>query len=248
MNRFAGLFAFLACAGLPVVGQQCPGVDKNGISIPSESQSLEGQLIYHDGIRQWFELKFDRSECGQRSIELTRTDGKWAALEIFRGCRVRTKGFIDDSPTGYYSLEKFQNVVDIEPVGTCARKAPLPAAPNAEPDATVQRYRVNMDVDYEPGDHPIIFRVTSGDKELRPWQAYASYWLTGGFVLYGRCGRGFVVDRVFGTPQADPQHFTAPRESDDQAMFDPEGAADAGINHMRLGFTCVREPSPPAEE
>jgi hypothetical protein len=97
-----------------------------------------------------------------------------------------------------------------------------------------------MDVDFKPGDHPIVFRVSSSGKDLRPWQAYASYWLTGGFVLYGRCGQGFVVDKVFGTPQATPSHFDEPRDPHDMAMFDPETAAASGKKDLRLGYVCVR--------
>lgn len=234
MNRFSGLLVFIVCAGPPVLGQQCPSADTNGASIPSETRTLEGQLIYHNGIRQWFELKLDKPECGQSSIQLTRTDDKWAALEIFRSCRVRSKGTIDDSPTGYYSLDKFQDVIQIQPVGNCTRKAPLPRASKGTPDANIQQYQVDMDVNYEPGDHPIIFHVTGGGKELQPWQVYASYFFTGGFVLYGYCGDGFAVERVFGTPEAHPQFI-------DQAAFDPESAAFAGIHHLHLGYICVRE-------
>jgi len=100
--------------------------------------------------------------------------------------------------------------------------------------------RVDLRVTWEPGDHSISFRVTNGGKELRPWQAYASYHLTGGFVLFGRCGDGFVVDEVFGTPEAHPGHVDDPRSPDDMAMFDPESAAAAGKNDLQLGYTCVR--------
>jgi hypothetical protein len=98
-----------------------------------------------------------------------------------------------------------------------------------------------MHVNYAPGDHPVLFRVTSGGKELQPWRAYASYMLTGGFVLYGLCGDGFVVDKVFGTPQASPSHFTESRELGDMAMFDPESAAASGKTDLHLEYTCVRE-------
>jgi len=74
------------------------------------------------------------------------------------------------------------------------------------------------------------------------WQAYASNWLTGGFVLYGYCAKGFVVDRVFGTPEATPSHSTEPRDPSDAAKFDPEGAADSGKKQMHLAYTCLRKP------
>lgn len=223
-------------------GQQCPQPSTTGSSTASEPRTLEGQLVYHDGMRQWFELKLDQPQCGQASIQLVRGERNWTSLEVLRGCRVRSRGPIDFSPTGYYSLDTYQNVDDIEPVGRCARQPPLPDYSRAKPDKEVRAYRVEMDVDYEPGDHPIVFRVSSSGKELRPWQAYASYSLTGLFVLYGRCGEGFVVDRVFGTPQAKPSHFDEPRDSNDMAMFDPESAAASGKKDLRLGYTCVRKP------
>ena len=99
-----------------------------------------------------------------------------------------------------------------------------------------------MDIDYEAGDHPIVFRVSSAGKDLRPWQAYASYLLTGGFVLYGLCGKGFVIDQVFGTQEAKPSHSDEPRDSSDMAMFDPESAAAAGQKKLQLGYICVRNP------
>ena len=95
-----------------------------------------------------------------------------------------------------------------------------------------------MHVKYD-GDHPIQFRISSGGKELKPWQAYASYFFTGGYVLYGYCGAGFVVNKVFGTPQASPSHFEEPRTSGDAAMFDPEGAAASGNKNMHLVYTCL---------
>jgi hypothetical protein len=97
-----------------------------------------------------------------------------------------------------------------------------------------------MHVDYGPGDHPIVFHVRSGKRDLRPWQAYASYMLTGGFVLYGLCGQGFVVDKVYGTPAARPSHFDEPRDPGDMAEFDPETAAQSGKTDLHLGYSCVR--------
>ena len=66
--------------------------------------------------------------------------------------------------------------------------------------------------------------------------------LTGGFVLYGHCGEGFVVDDVSGTAEARPMHFDEPRNPADMAAYDPESAADAGKRDLHLGYTCVRQP------
>lgn len=220
-------------------GQACPQTSETGPDVQSEPRTLEGRLVFHDGIRQWFELKLDEPQCGETSIQLVRA-GDETPMEVVRGCHVRSRGALDFSPTGYYSLDMYQDVQAIEPVGKCDRKPPFTDYSNARPDKGIRAYRVDMQVDYEPGDHPIVFHVTSAGKELRPWQAYASYLLTGGFVLYGYCGEGFVVDKVFGTPEAHPSHFDTPRASGDMAMFDPENAAAAGKKDLQLGYTCVR--------
>jgi hypothetical protein len=224
-------------------GQQCPQTSTTGPNTASEVRKLEGALVFHDAIRKWFELKLDAPQCGQASIELIRaTIEDWRPLEVLRGCRVRSSGTIGISGTGYYSLEMYQDVEDIESIGSCEKQLPLPDYTDAKPDETVRQYRVEMHVNYGPRDHPIIFRVSSAGKELQPWQAYASYTLTGGFVLYGHCGEGFVVDKVFGTSQAKPSHFEEPRTPDDMAAFDPESAAASGIRDLHLGYTCVRKP------
>jgi hypothetical protein len=224
-------------------GQQCPQTSTTGPSRASEVQKLEGSLVFHDAIRKWYELKLDTPQCGQASIELVRTTlDDWRPLEVLRGCRVRSSGTIGFSTTGYYSLEMYQDVVEIESVGVCEEQLPFPDYADAKPDESIRQYRVDMHVNYGPEDHPIVFRVSSGGKELRPWQAYASYTLTGGFVLYGQCGEGFVVDKVFGTSQAKPSHLEEPRTPDDMAVFDPESAAASGIKNLHLGYTCVRMP------
>ncbi len=228
---------------VPVLGQQCPQASETGPHTTSEVRTLEGKLVFHDAIRKWFELKLDAPQCGQASIELVRgsLDDR-SPLQILRGCRVRSSGNIGFSTTGYYSLDMNQDVVEIEPIGACDKQLPLPDYSDAKPDSTVRKYRVDMHVDYEPGDHPILFHVSSAGKDLQPWQAYASYMLTGGFVLYGHCAEGFVIDKVFGTSEAKPSHFDEPRTPDDMASFDPESAVAAGKKNLRLGYTCVRQP------
>lgn len=224
----------------PAVAQQCPKRNPTGPIIASEVRSLEGALVFHDGIRQWFELKLDEPQCEQPSIQLVRGEADWSPLEVLRGCRVRATGRLDFSGTGYYSLDVFQSVKKIAPVGACARQLLFPDYSKAKPEQSIREYRVEMHVNYSPGDHPIDFRVSSAGRALAPWQAYASYMLTGGFVLYGQCGKGFAVDEVFGTPEADPSHFVEPHMPGDMAMFDPESAAAAGKKDLHLGFTCVR--------
>lgn len=232
--------ALVVSAAMFATGQACPKWRETGPSVPSEVLTLGGQLFFHDGIRKWFELRLEEPRCGEGSIQLVEGERAGTLMEVLRGCRVRSRGAIDFTDTGYYSLGVYQNVQVIEPVGACERQSPFPDYSQAKPDKAIRTYRVDMHVNFEPGDHPVVFRVTSTGKEVLPWQAYASYLLTGGFVLYGLCGDGFVVDKVFGTPEARPGHFDDPRSSGDRAMFDPESAVVAGKKDLRLGYTCVR--------
>jgi hypothetical protein len=198
---------------------------------------LEGRLIFHDGIRPWFELKLFQQECGQASIQLVRSDFDTKPLEILRGCRIKSQGVLRFRFTGYLSLDVYQDVEQIEPVGKCERQAPFPDFSGVKPDKSVREYKVEMHVN---GSRPIIFTVSEAGHSLRPWQVYASYFLTGGFTLYGMCGEGFVVDKAFGTPQANPAHSEEPRSSTDWAMFDADSAAAFGKKVLDLGYTCVR--------
>jgi len=165
----------------------------------------------------------------------------WTSLEVLRGCRVRSTGTLAIPLTGYYSLHVYQSVNEIEPIDDCALQTPFPDYSEVRPEKSIRGYRVDMQVDCMPGDHPILFRVSSEGKTLLPWQAYARYWLTGGLLLYGYCGEGFVVDKVFGTSEVDPTHFDKPRTPSDMATFGLESAEAAGKKDLHLGYTCVRD-------
>ena len=192
---------------------------------------MEGRLIFHDGIQEWFELKLDQPQCGEPSIELFEQDSN--PLAILRGCRIKSQGALIFSARGNIR----QIVEQIEAVGRCVHKAPFPDFSNVKPDSAIREYRVEMHLN---GSHTIHFRVSQPGKALRPWQAYASYLLTGGFLLYGSCADHFVVEKVFGTSQANPKHFEEARGPTDMAMFDLETAARLGKKDLDLGFTCVR--------
>jgi hypothetical protein len=193
---------------------------------------LQGSLIFHDGIQGWFELKLDRPQCGEASIELFDQDSK--ALAILRGCRTKSQGALIISARGNIR----QIVEQIEAVGRCVHKVPFPDFSNVKPGSEIREYRVEMHVN---GSRPIHFRVSQAGKRLQPWQVYASYLPIGGdFLVYGWCAEGFIVDTVFGTPEANPAHSEEARGPNDQAVFDLEGAARLGKKHPELGFTCIR--------
>ena len=221
------LFAIvLALSATPSLFAQCPSVGTE-----TTVRTLQGRLIFHSEIQDWFELKLDQPQCGEPSIELFEQDSK--PLEILRGCRIRSQDVLIFSARGNIR----QIVEQIEPVGGCMRKAPFPDFSNVKPDNAIREYRVEMHVH---GNDPIHFRVLQAGKALRPWQAYASYLLTGGFLLYGLCADDFVVDEVFGAPQANPSHSPGARVPGDMAAFDLDRAAGLGKKDLDVGFTCVR--------
>ena len=228
------LLLALALCVVPPLFAQCPSADPGGGD--GGNWTLEGRLIFHDGIRPWFELKLDQPQCGQSSIQLVRVDDS-KPLEVLRGCRTKSQGVLRFRFTGYLSLDVYQVVDQVESAGKCVRRAAFPDYSGVKPDGSLHEYRVEMHVN---GDRPIVFTVTQAGHTLRPWQAYASYWLTGGFVLYGKCGVGFVVDKVFGPSQANPGHFEEARSSNDMATFDLDRAAVNGKTVVDLGYTCVR--------
>jgi len=242
MSRVVALVAIhvVGFSAVAALAQECPQTSPTGTTIASTARTLEGSLIYHDDIRKWFEIKLDHPQCRQSSIQLVPENDEWKAIEVLRGCRVKSTGSIDFSGTGYFSLGTWQNVQQIDAVGLCRRQLPFPDYSKEKPTKSVQKYRVNMHINYAHEGQPIMFRISSAGRELLPWQVYASYELTGGFVLYGKCAEGFVVDRVWGTPQANPSHFDEPRTEDDMATFDPESAAASGKNDLHLSYTCVR--------
>src|SRR5215469_12186731 len=116
----------VVCAVGSASAQSCPKSSEAGPSVQPEVLTLEGQLIFHDGIRKWFELKLSKPQCGQVSSQLMRTERDWAPVEVLRGCRVKSKGPLDFSPTGYYSLDMYQDVQAVGSVGKCERKLPFP--------------------------------------------------------------------------------------------------------------------------
>jgi len=237
---FALMLIFAAGITNDACAQDCPQPSATGPNVASQAQTLEGQLVYHNGIRHWFELQLDAPQCGESSLQLMQIGAEdFSALAVLRGCRVRSTGTIDFSPTGYYSRNLFQDVKKIEPVGACAKQPPFPPEPDAKPDKQVQAYKVTMHVVYGDENQPIVFDVRSDGRELQPWQAYASYWLTGDLALYGKCAEGFAVGDVSGTPEADPGHFW-PGEEVDMATFEPEAAAQRGNSVLDLSYTCIR--------
>ena len=179
MRAFVLVCALAVLTVSSAFAQSCPSLSDNGPSVESEPVALEGRLMFHDNIRGWFELKLDRPQCEQSAIELVHAKPIGAPMEIYRGCRVRSRGIIDFSTTGYYSLEMYQDVRSIQPIGPCTLKSRFPDYSKAKPDPSIRAYRVEMHLNFEPGDHPIQFHVTHAGKELRPCQEISGVSLPG---------------------------------------------------------------------
>lgn len=227
---------------LTLGAQECPKENTNGPSFDSASRSLTGQVVYHDEIRQWFELVLDSPVCGQNSIQLLQgggafevDEGNARAIEVFRGCHVSVEGPMGIPGTGYYSADIYQNVDKIEPDRGCSKKDPLPDYSLAKPDRGVRSYHVSMKLDYSARGGHVFVTAVSGKRKLSPWQAYASYWLTGGYVFYGHCAEGYKMGRLSGTSEAKPWMM------DDEAILDPESAAEKHIRWVTTDFTCRRK-------
>jgi hypothetical protein len=139
--------------------------------------------------------------------------------------------------TGYYSAELYQNADKIEPAQDCVLKPHLPDYSKAKPAPSVRTYRVSMRIDYQARGGHIVVTAQSGGKTLTPWQAYASYWLTGGYVFYALCAEGFDLTHFTGTPEMKPWLV------DNHIATDPEGAAQKNVTHLRLDYTCRRDPN-----
>jgi hypothetical protein len=133
--------ALVVLAAALAAGQTCPKSSEAGSGVHSEVRKLEGQLVFHDGIRKWFELRLDQSQCGQASIQLVQGERAGTPMEVLRGCRVRSEGALDLSSTGYFSLEVFQDVKAIDSVGKCERQPPFPDYSKAKPDRAIREYR-----------------------------------------------------------------------------------------------------------
>ncbi len=239
------LFAvtLLLTAFRPAIAQSCPKENPNGPSIESDPQTITGKVVYHDEIRQWFGLQLDSPVCGvDKEIQLLQGGGAFEvdegnayAIEVFRGCRVTVRGALGIPGTGYYSAELYQNADKIEPAKDCVLKPHLPDYSKAKPDSSIRSYRVAMQINYQARGGHIVVTAESGARALTPWQAYASYWLTGGYVFYANCADDFDLTHFAGTPETKPWLI------DNYIAMDPESAAQKHVTHLRLDYTCRRD-------
>jgi hypothetical protein len=222
----APLFIAVLCLGtIPAAhAQACPKQGPSGPLIDSAPQTLSGRIVFHDDLRQWFELKVDVPVCGEIAVQVI-ADQQYEplgrAIQTMRGCKVTTHGRLGLPGTGYYSAAIYQDVDKIEAAPDCVRQAPFPDYSKLKPSPSLRIYRVSMWFDYTKPDSPLHATITDGVHAIQPWQPYASYMLTGGFVFYGYCADDFDLVSFSGTPEANPWLV------DDYIALDPETAAQS---------------------
>ena len=239
MLRWLGVGMMVAvCAGAGA--QACPRESTTGPSVDSAVMSLRGLVVYHDDLRQWFELRVNNAVCGTRTIQLVEGEaGPKGQLEQLRGCQVEAKGRLSIPATGYYSAELYLSPESLAGLEGCRKKALLPDYSKLHPAPDLRAYRVTMRVHYGYSGPPMVAVVTAG-RRMTPWQEYASYTLTGGFVFYGMCAAGFEVWNGHGTRAANAGQLEPPGEPADFAMMDPETAAERGVRWLTLRYDCGR--------
>jgi hypothetical protein len=234
--RWLIFLTILGCLGSGQA-QDCPRDVANGPSLPSASRELHGRVVFHDDLRQWLSLELAKPVCGETTIQIFLIDAKGELTghpETFRGCDVTTAGPLAIPTTGYYSAALYQDVEAIQPSPGCIEQRPFPDYSKARPLRGVRRYQVRMWFDYTAPQGPAHATIRSSDGLLRPWQAYANYSLTGGFVFYASCAERFSLHHLTATPEANPS------VTDNVAALDPETAAEKHIRRIQISYACRR--------
>jgi hypothetical protein len=217
--------------------QSCPQSSPDGALIESSPQTLSGKIIFHNDLRQWFELRLETPVCGETVVELVANYKRISlvrTIQMLRGCRAIVSGTLGLPGTGYYSAELYEMVEAVKPDSGCVRQLPFPDYSKLKPSRSLRSYRVSIWFDYTTPDSPLHVSVRDGNRSISPWQPYASYWLTGDFQFYANCASGFGVTHFNGTPEAKPGI------TDNTISLDPETAALKHVNRIRLDFTCRR--------
>ena len=230
------LFWLMLVLGSKNVCAQCSKEDGSGPGVPS---TLHGKLTYHDDLRTWHALKPDQNVCAWESIEVVSTKLNWNQVHRFRGCGVTITGNLFTPITGYYSLGLAMDVDRIQPDNDCK---PLPIEPDLSKvlfPKTVKSYVVTIKVDYRNGGHVEVMVTPTAQSKIvvKPWQAYASYFLTGARdVIWFDCAKGFEMTKASQTPKNDHEIFPSVR-GDNFTGFDK----DAGLNTLIIECRRVHQ-------
>ena len=96
---------------------------------------------------------------------------------------VTVSGALGLPETGYYSAEIYQQADSVKAADDCVRQPAFPDYSKAKPDRNVRSYQVKMWFHNTPPEGPVHATIVSGQRQMQPWNVYASYFLTGEFVF-----------------------------------------------------------------
>jgi hypothetical protein len=221
----------LSCRNLSA--QVCPsGSGSLAKEHAKEVSSLHGKLIHHENLWQWHSLELDKKTCDWESVEVFSGKIDEKQIHRYRDCGVTITGRLFFPNAGFVlglaiDADKIQPDRDCKPYPVeDLSKAPIPK--------TVRDYIVNIQVDYSNNHTDVKIRQSAQSMTLlTPWQAYASYYLTGvGTVIWFDCAKGFDVIKANQIPKGNSEIIPSVR-GDNGTVFDGRGLHN-------LTFQCQR--------
>jgi hypothetical protein len=225
------VMVLLSCRDLSA--QVCPpGYGSLSKMHAKEVSSLHGKLIYHEDLWQWHELKLDNKTCDSESVEVFsgKIDEKQA--HRYRNCSVTITGRLF-FPNAGSALSLAIDADKIQPDRDC-KPHPVDDLSKVPIPKTVRDYIVTIQVDYINSHTDVKIRQSAqGTTLLTPWQAYASYYLTGGrTVIWFDCAEGFDVIKASQIPKHNDEAIPSVH-GDNFTEFDGKGL-------HTLTFQCQR--------
>jgi len=231
-NPFAfWVMLLLSCRN--VSAQVCPsGYGSLAKEHAKEVSSLHGKLIYHEDLWQWHELELDKKTCDSESVEVFsgKTDEK--QVHRYRDCSVTITGRLF-FPNAGFVLGLAIDADKIQPDRDC-RPHPVEDLSKVPIPETVGGYIVIIQVDYGNDHTDVKIRQSAQSATLlTPWQAYASYYLTGGrTVIWFDCAEEFDIIKANQIPKRNDEIIPSVR-GDNFTTFDGRGL-------HTLTFQCQR--------
>jgi hypothetical protein len=228
------LVLLLSCKDMRA--QVCPSEYGSKAKEPS---TLHGKLIYNEDLRQWHELKLDKETCDWESVEVV--SGKMDMKQVHRycDCGVTITGSLFIPITGYYSLGLAMDVDKILSDEGCKPYPNQPDLSKVQIPKNVRSYEVTIQVDYRSkGSIDVKVRPTKKSTALlKPWQAYANYFLTGSrYGIWFDCADGFEMIKANQIPKIDREIFVS-MPGDNYTTFS-EGS---GLNTLTFGCRRVSQ-------
>jgi hypothetical protein len=249
--RCAAALAFAAIALLGAAtaarAQSCPKDNPSSVDIAPEASTLHGTVVYHDELREWLGLRLDQSACGEDEIQLEFTDKSGNGFRravALRNCGVTAKGKLYNSPSGYYSTGVAMNDPPLVPDASCQ---PFPVKRDPAtfyvPDE-LKLVHATITVDYRNRGHVDVKTWYEAKKEqiqLKPWQTYINYFLTGGGdTMWISCRKYFRMDKnITQDPKASADQIIPAEEDGSTSLV---MANLKGVNTVT--FACKRVAQP----